>query len=217
VSTVLRDATADDLDFVSGVMLSASRSHLDRGIWEYMNNQTGDETLEFIRRMATTDAVHLFHYSLFLIAEVDGQPAAAMCGYDSETQGFDVYGRELPAISGASGISLEDPEYARRGGVLLSGFVTEHVGPDGPRLVIENVATKPEYRRRGLVDQLLDEWFTRGRDRGYATAQISVFLENTPARNAYLKAGFESVAEQRSDQWRTEIGCPGTEQMLRAL
>jgi ribosomal protein S18 acetylase RimI-like enzyme len=217
VTTVLRDATEEDIDFVTWVMLSASRSHLERGIWEYMNNQDGDETLAFLQRMATTETVHLFHHSLFLVAEVDGEPAAAMCGYDNDTQGFDVYARELPALSGAAGISLEDPEYARRGGVLLSGFVMDHVGPDGPRLVIENVATKPEFRRRGLVDALLAEWFTRGRDRGYETAQISVFLENTPARNAYIKAGFEPVAEQRSEQWQTEIGCPGTEQMLKTL
>jgi ribosomal protein S18 acetylase RimI-like enzyme len=217
VSTVLRNATEGDLDFVTWVMLSASRSHLDRGIWEYMNDQNGDTTLAFLRRMAATETVHLFHRSLFLIAEVDGEPAAAMCGYDSDTQGFDVYGREMPAIAGASGVSLEDPEYARRGGVLMSGFVMDHVGPDGPRLVIENVATKPEFRRRGLVAALLDEWFARGRARGYETAQISVFLENTPARNAYLKAGFEPIAEQRSEQWSAEIGCPGTEQMLKAL
>ena len=71
----LRDATTSDVDFLAWVMLAASRSHLDRGVWEYLNDHTGEETLGFLKRIAVTDTVHLFHHSLFLIAEVDGAPA----------------------------------------------------------------------------------------------------------------------------------------------
>ena len=34
---------------------------------------------------------------------------------------------------------------------------------------------------------------------------------------SYMKAGFELFAEQRSDDWPREIGCPGTEMLLQPL
>ena len=213
----IRDATPSDVDFLAWVMLAASRSHLARGVWEYLNDHSEAETLDFLRRIAVTDTVHLFHHSLFVVAEVDGEPAAAMCAYDSAAQGFEAYGSEFVTLAPELGIRLDDPEYARRGGIMMSGFVLDQVGPSGPRLVIENVATVPQFRRRGLVDLLLRELVDRGRQRDYAAAQIGVFIGNEPARSAYIKAGFDVVAEQRSPGWDAEIGCPGTELLIQPL
>ena len=217
MSIHLRRATEADLDLVTWVMLSASRSHLERGIWEYMNASGEARTLSFLRRLTTTDNVHMFHHSLFLVAELDGEAGAAMCAYDSSTQGFEV---ALPAIAtatAAEGIDAEEPDYVRRSEVLLSGFVLEDPGPPGPRWVIENVATRPDMRRRGLVDGLLHQLLGHGRERGFEHAQISVFIDNERARRAYIKAGFEPLVEQRSEDWSREMGCPGTEMLLQSL
>jgi translation initiation factor 4G len=213
----IRRATEDDVRLLAWVMLAASRSHLDRSLWEYLNAQDEQETLGFLRRCATTETVHLFHHSLFLVAEDDGVPAAAMCAYDSATQGYESFLPLGAELSAANGVDLADPEYARRMGVMLSGFVAEHEGPEGPRWVIENVACRPEYRRRGLTEALLHELLGHGRERGFEHAQIGVFLDNERARRAYLKAGFEVVAEARSDGWADELGCPGTELLLQPL
>ena len=120
----IRRATERDLDLVTWVMLAASRSHLERGIWEYLNASGEAATLSFLRRLATTDTVNLFHWSLFLVAELDGEPGAAMCAYDSSTQGFDVALPEMMAATAAEGIDAEDPEYVRRSQVMLSGFTS---------------------------------------------------------------------------------------------
>ncbi len=213
----IRRATERDLDLLTWVMLAPSRSHLDRGIWEYVNATDEAATLAFLRRLATTGTVHLFHHSLFLIAELDGEAGAAMCAYDSSTQGFEVLLPEMAVATAAEGIDAEDPEFVRRTGVLLSGFVMEDPGPPGPRWVIENVATKPEMRRQGLVDALLHQLLGHGRERGFDHAQISVLIENERARRAYVKAGFEPITEVRSEGWEREIGCPGTEMFLQPL
>jgi translation initiation factor 4G len=213
----IRRATEADVDLVAWVMLAASRSHLDRGLWEYLNDQDEAQTLDYLRRCASTDTVHLFHHSRFLIAEDDGVPAAAMCAYDSATEGYEVFLPLGAAAAEASGVDLNDAEYARRMGVMVSGFVFDHDGPEGPRWVIENVATKPEHRRRGLTEALIHELLGHGRERGFEYAQIGVYLENERARRAYLKAGFEVVAEARSDEWQRELGCPGTELLLQPL
>ncbi|HTD50479.1 MAG TPA: GNAT family N-acetyltransferase [Acidimicrobiia bacterium] len=217
MSVRIRRATETDLDLLTWTMLAASRSHLDRGIWEYLNGSGEAAALSFLRRLATTDTVQLFQWSLFLVAELDGEPGAAMCAYDSSTQGFDVALPEMMAATAAEGIDAEDPEYVRRRDVMLTGFIMDDPGPPGPRWVIENVATRPEMRRNGLVDGLLHQLLGHGRERGFEYAQISVFIENERARRAYIKAGFEPLAEQRSDHWPREIGCPGTEMLLQPL
>jgi ribosomal protein S18 acetylase RimI-like enzyme len=217
VSTRVRRATEQDIDLISWVMLAASRSHLERGIWEYLNDHDEAASLAFLQHIATTKTVHLFHHSLFLVAELDGTPGAAMCAYDSSLQGFEAFGAEMGPASIAHGVDLQDAEYARRLGVMLGGFVTDFDGPTGPRWVIENVATRPEARRRGLVDALLHQLLGAGRERGFEHAQIGVYIGNERARRAYTKAGFEVVAEQRSDEWEREIGCPGTELLLQPL
>jgi ribosomal protein S18 acetylase RimI-like enzyme len=217
MSIRIRRATLEDLDLLTWVMLAASRSHLERGIWEYVNDIDETSTLSFLRRLATTDTVHLSHHSLFLVGELDGEPGAAMCAYDSSTQGFDVMLPELARATTDEGIDAEDPEYVRRAGVLMGGFVTEDPGPPGPRWVIENVATRPEMRRKGLVDALLHQLLGAGRARGFQHAQISVLIGNERARRAYVKAGFEPITEARSEDWEREIGSPGTEMLLQPL
>jgi translation initiation factor 4G len=217
MSIRIRRAAENDLDLLTWVMLAASRSHLDRGIWEYLNASDEAATLSFLRRVGTSDTVHLLHWSLFLVAELDGEPGAAMCAYDSSTQGFDVALPEMAAATAAERIDAEDPEYVRRSGVLLGGFIVDDPGPPGPRWVIENVATRPEMRRRGLVDALLHQLLGHGRERGFEYAQISVLIDNERARRAYIKAGFEPLAEQRSDDWAREIGSPGSEMLLQPL
>ena len=217
MSIRIRRASEKDLDLVLWVMLAASRSHLDRGMWEYLNNTDEADTLTFLRHLATSETVHFMHHSLFLIAELDGEPGAAMCAYDSATQGSPVMMEQLPGALAAAGVDADDPEFGRRTGVLLSGLTQEDPGPPGPRWVIENVATRPDMRRKGLVDALLHQLLGHGREKGFEHAQISVFLENERARRAYVKAGFEPIAESRSDDWVKEIGCPGTEMLLQPL
>jgi ribosomal protein S18 acetylase RimI-like enzyme len=208
----IRDADEGDVGFIAWVMLAASRSHLPRGIWEYINDQDEEQTLAFLRRIAVSDEVHLFHLSLFQIAEVDGTPAAAMCGYDSATQGMSVAGAAVGAAAMASGVVFDESFTLRAG--RLGNVVSDNAEGSW---VIENVATRPEFRRRGLTDALIKATLDRGRDKGFALGQISVFIGNEPARQAYLKAGFEVKDEKRDAEFEADMGSPGFERMLQPL
>ena len=208
----IRDARASDIDFIAWVQLTASRSHVPRGIWEYLNDQDEEHTLAFIRRMAATDTVHWCHWSLFQIAEVDGTPAAAMCGFDPATEGMGALGQVIPSTLNDAGVAL-DQEYMRRAGTV--GMCASEFA-DGA-WVIENVATRPDFRRRGLVDALIGVTLDRGRSRGFNLGQISVFIGNEPAKRAYLKAGFEVKDEKRDPTFEAELGFPGMERLLQPL
>jgi ribosomal protein S18 acetylase RimI-like enzyme len=74
------------------------------------------------------------------------------------------------------------------------------------------VATRPEFRRRGLVESLLGTVLATGRTRGYSRAQISILVGNTPAQRAYEKQGFRLVHDRRHPDFEDAIGCPGIAQ-----
>jgi ribosomal protein S18 acetylase RimI-like enzyme len=83
--------------------------------------------------------------------------------------------------------------------------------------IIENVATLPEFRRRGLCDRLMEEMMERGRRRGATVSDISVFIGNDSAQRAYEKCGFESIAERLDGEFEAVYGTPGIRTLRRSL
>ncbi len=83
--------------------------------------------------------------------------------------------------------------------------------PDTPdeRWIVEWVATVPEFRGRGIVNQLLLAVLERGRERGYRKAQIGYLLGNTRAQRSYERVGFQTVYDRRHPDFEAALDCPG--------
>lgn len=82
---------------------------------------------------------------------------------------------------------------AAREGNDPAAFVT--VYPDGKGVYrTENVFTRPEYRRRGLMEELLNDIALRFAERGAKTLRLSVYRGNEAARALYEKIGYREVA-----------------------
>jgi translation initiation factor 4G len=88
---------------------------------------------------------------------------------------------------------------------------------EGEAWTIENVATAPEFRGRGLAGQLIAAALERGREAGFAAAQISFLIGNDPAERAYAKAGFRQAEERRHPDFAAAVGAPGLKRFTRAL
>ena len=82
MSVKIRRGKADDADFLARVMMLASRGHLHRGVWDLIAGGSEENCLDYLRRLALAEPVSLCHHSSFIIAEDDGRPAAALCGFD---------------------------------------------------------------------------------------------------------------------------------------
>jgi ribosomal protein S18 acetylase RimI-like enzyme len=90
--------------------------------------------------------------------------------------------------------------------------------PDaGADFVVENVATRPEYRRRGLADILLDVITRDAIRRGCSLAQITTYIGNDAARAAYEKSGFQVLDEKRCTELEKLLGVPGFVRLMREL
>src|SRR5258706_961097 len=75
----IRRALPQDADFVAWIILAAQRGHLPRGWFDIALNRPEAECLAFVARIALARTVSWWHTSQFLIAEVEGSPAAALC------------------------------------------------------------------------------------------------------------------------------------------
>lgn len=83
--------------------------------------------------------------------------------------------------------------------------------------VLEWVAARPEFRRRGLVRALLEHTLETGRRAGHRTAVIGILIGNEPALRAYQKVGFRLCDERRRREFADRMGAPGTAQLRLEL
>lgn len=208
------DARPGHAEFIAWVILTAHRSHLERGLWDFVLGGSEAECLRFLKALATTAQPHWAHYSTFIVAEVDGQAAAALCGYFAAEHGTPALAKALPEANQVVGRTEEDnvAGWQRAGSIV-------HVAPEhaAGAWIVENVATLPEFRRKGLVDRLLVEILDKGRSRGAIIADIGVLIGNDPAQRAYEKAGFEVTGEKRHPEFEAVYKCPGIRSLTRTL
>jgi ribosomal protein S18 acetylase RimI-like enzyme len=206
------EARPEHAPFLAWVSLAAFRSHLPRGMWDFLIGGTDEEMLRYLEALMLTEQKHWCHHSIFIIAEVDGTPAAALSGYFQDEHGGDRLREAMLTVDRLIPRAV-DPE------LLQQGLTIANIVPDHPERawIVENVATLPEFRRRGLIDRLMADIVERGRRRGATVSDISVFIGNDAAQRAYEKAGYVAVAEKRDAAFEAAYGSPGTRTLRRRL
>ena len=209
----IRPARPEDSQFLAWVMLTSGRAHVQRGIWEVILGGTERECLTFLQQLSVSKTPHLFHYSCFLVAEVDGYPVAALGGYDPKLLGYPALRQAVIEVSKQMGFSGPDEAAMKRSEKVLCCIPEAVEGA----WMIDSVATVPQFRRQGVVDRLLEEILEKGRKQGFHRAQINMYIDNIPAQKAYEKHGFRIVDEKRHPAFETEIGSPGMVSLLREL
>jgi ribosomal protein S18 acetylase RimI-like enzyme len=209
----IRRATREDAPFLAWVILAASRSHLDRGWFDIVLQLPERNCLEFLQRLCVCGPRSWWHYSYFLMAEHDGVPVAALCAF----RAGDAYPLSAAAMAEtANALSFGDTEqqamWARGGYVFTCTF-----GDDDDLWTIENVATLPQYRGRGLTGRLLEHAVHEGIRSGATNAQITFLIGNEAAERAYAKAGFVLDGERRHRDFEAATGAPGLRRYVRRL
>jgi ribosomal protein S18 acetylase RimI-like enzyme len=207
-------ARPEHAGFLAWVMMTAHRSHLEKGLWDFVVGGSEADCLRYLETLAVTERAHWAHYSTFLVAEADGRPAAALCGYFEADSGTEAIREGMAQANAVVGRSEEEHAlgWGRAGSII--NVAPEHA-PGA--WVVEHVATVPEFRRRGLVDRLLVRILDEGRMRGATVADIGVLIGNDPAQRAYEKAGFEVVGEKLDPEFEAVYKCPGIRSLNRAL
>ena len=208
----IRPAVREDAEFLGWVILTAARGHLARGWFDIVLAHDEPFRLAYCARLVAAEPRSWWHWSLFSIAEVDGKPASALCGFGDESV-YMASGAAMEEASSAMGLSgAEHAKLWPRGAFILSCTTGEE-----DAWTIENVATLAEYRRIGVTQPLLAHEFARARAAGFKRAQISFLIGNEPAEHAYRKAGFTFAEEKRAAEFEAAIAVPGLRRLARDI
>lgn len=210
----IRQGRREDAAFLAGVMLAASRAHLARGPWDVILGGSEAECREYLRRLALAEPPSLCHYASFLVAEVDGRPAAALSRYHIPSGGWALVGAAMAQVQRQLGWTEAAAAAARQRAGPVVACTPPEIGADWG---IENVAARPEHRRQGLVQMLLAAACKEAAAQCGRLAQIVTAIGNGPAVAAYQRGGFTLRDETRCAGFAALFGSPGLVRLVRKL
>ena len=202
----IRQARPEDARLLGWCMLMAGRSHLEVGIWDFVISQPEERCIQFLEMLALEGPRHMAYYTEFLVAEVDGRPAAALEGFDPVKNGEETITIPMANVIQKMGLTEQD---MAPGVEKLAAFMTCHSDFLQGAWVVEQVAARPEHRRQGAISRLLEVVLDQGRRDGFKQAQVSFYIGNTAGERAYRKAGFRYLDEKRHPDFERVIGSPG--------
>ena len=209
----IRPARPEDARFIARNILSSQRGPLPRGWFDIALGWDEPRCLAFVEKLATGRAVSWWHVSQFIVAEVDGEPAAALCALPASGTRAAVRAA-LDEAAAETGLSADERmAIFRRGAYTANCWVQ---GGEGEWL-IEHVATLPRYRGRGLVQALLAHALAICKEAGFAQASISFLIGNEAAERSYARAGFVYAEEKCDPAFEAITGSPGFRRFVRAI
>ena len=212
-SQTIRPARPEDASFIAQNILASQRGPLPRGWFDIALGWPEPQCLAFVERIATAQQSSWWHVAQFIIAEVEGKPAASLCALPASGTRAAVRAA-IEGAAGESGLSASDVTAIFRRGAYTANCWIQGGEDDW---LIEHVATLKEYRGRGLVQALIDHALEAGRAAGFKQASISFLIGNEPAERCYAKAGFAFAEEKRDPVFEAITGAPGFRRFTRGL
>ena len=213
MTTLIRPAGPDDSAFIARNILASQRGPRPRGWFDVALGWPEPQCLVFVAQVTTAEMRSWWHVSQFMIAEVDGEPAAALCALPATGTGVAARAA-IAEVAEKTGLSASElAAIFRRGAYSANCWVQ---GGEGDWL-IEHVASLPAYRGRGLVQALIAHALAAGRDAGFARASISFLIGNDQAERCYARAGFTFAEEKRDPVFEALTGAPGFRRFARGI
>lgn len=208
----IRNATTSDTDFIIWIIETAGRSGRSVGFTDLLFPESKSKTYGFLSDLICSDIRSLFHFSNFKIAEVNKQPVAGLSGYYTPEINSEHFKECLLATQKKFKLSAEQSdEMLNRIGVFVGCFP----GLLDSAWVVEWVAVKSEFRRQGIINNLLRNIISEGIvEKKCAVIQIAVAKGNTPAINAYKNIGFSFYDDKSSEQFESVFGYAGMDRLV---
>lgn len=210
---VIRPARPEDAPFIARNILPSQRGPRPRGWFDIALGWPEPRCVAFVERIAVAKQESWWHVSNFIVAEVDGEPAASLCALPAAGTGVAARAA-ITEVAGQAGLS--PPELAAIFQRCAHSSRCWVQGGKGEWL-LEHAATLPAYQGRGLMQALIEHALDQGRAAGFSRASISFVIGNDAAERSYAKAGFAFAEEKRDPDFEVLTGAPGFRRFVRAI
>lgn len=181
---IIRKATKNDIPFLAQIILLAETSNKELISYRKMFNLKDEELLNGFELVLNNEQLgHGLTYLTFLIAEVNGERAAAASAYIEGE-----FGNSNHIMTGAliNGFGTELVIEAFR---KNSEFKDIQIAKTAGTLQIDSVATLPEYRGKGLLKLIVEQHCKNAISKGCKELEIQVWAGNEVAILSYKKLG----------------------------
>jgi len=193
----IRAAKFEDAEFISWAILESSRAGKKHGLFDLIFAPSQDIS-KSLEKLITHDIKTICHYSNFLIAEVDGEQAGALCGYD----GYKISWKNMSDALETMGCQ---GDYKER----ISAYLMCEPEVEKNTIVLNFMITKEEFRGLGVVKALVKKVLLTARLKGFRRAQTNIEIGSVETQLAYEKMGFSKKEEKKSDYYLEEFGRQG--------
>ena len=210
MEALVRPAVPEDARAAAQLIYLAGKSHLERSIYDLMFPGEMEERISKLAWLFTAQARSFFHYSHYLVGEVDGEVAGCLCGFNDAESG----GALLRDAFLEMGM---DRVEGRAMFTRLLPFHRVNPGHHEDSWVVEHVAVFPRFQGRGVAAALLHEILARGRERGFGRCELNMLTGNTQAMRTYRRAGFSVVEETSDEEFMSIFATPGMQRLCREL
>lgn len=206
----IRPAVKEDAKPVAELIYLAALANAKVCPLDVMFDAGKGQVLEKIAWMFINVDDNLNHYSRCLVAEIDRRAASSMYLNTRDNDTLPVWRRTF------HGMGYGDLEILGMLWRIRSYF---RVKPSFQKdsLVIDNVATFAEFRRKGSVHLLFESAREFAREKGFPRMELECQVGNTAAQKAYEKEGFLVTKEKTHASWEMTYGTPGVMRMTLDL
>ena len=213
MAPIIRKGKREDARFLAKVMLMASRGHLKLGVWDLIIGGDEKACLDYLTRLALAEPVSLCHYLSFWVAQCEGQPAVALCGFDPNQGGWPQVTENLDG----SGRRWDGPPLTS----ASLRYAPRRYGHASPARRMERGSLRTSRRCRSFAGGV---WWMRcsgspGSRPQPRSSPVAIDGANRQpsAQKAYEKVGFKFFDEKRSADFEALIGSPGFRRLMMDL
>ena len=202
LTITVRSAVKEDAKPVAELIYLAALANARVCPLDVVFNRGREQVLEKVAWMFQNIEDNFNHHLRCLVAEIDGRVASSLFLNTAHNDSFKVW------RSAFRGMGYGDLEMLSMGWRIRSYF---RVKPSfrSDSLIIDNVATFPDFRRSGAVHSLFERARALAGEKGFPRMELECQVGNTPARKAYEKEGFVVAEVKTHPSWERIFGTPG--------
>ena len=198
MSIKIKQAQAEDCDFLAKMMLQSSRSGKKDGIFDLIFDTNDDaKILAGLSALTKTQAKSHCHYKNFLIAESDGESVGTLCSYEpriSTKEAFEKALKEVGCSDENSALEvIYNCDFDLNKRTLMFDFMEELEG----------------FIDVGVLKALMQKSLLSARLKGYTIAQTIIEIGSLENELFYKKLGFKQVTQKECELYKEKFGRNG--------